>query len=772
MKFSSIRSVTAQFGIFEFVAIAALVTSMRGTYWASLFLLSLLATRAVMPKSTSILYWPVGLAGVLLATYVGSWVQWFRGGGGVDVYFAQTLFFAQIVFFYLLGHIRATKSDDKGPRDELMKTWQQIVVSLPSLSLVVYASSQFVNKPFVMMGAYFGGGDHMNHAGMVYGLTGWTAGSGAKSPLDVYAVPDGIHFLIANLVGLDSLRNALTPITQVIVAAAWFEWLQAAAFVQLAIVVVVGAYRDQWFFRFSIATVAVVLATTVDRLVLQLMWAGFTTSLGMSWLLLIPLAVIRDVRQTLSKAFIATALIGLAYLAWIVYQPYAIPIGLLLVALTTAHLLSRFFKKGFFNKATILPIISVIFFGVAVFAGVTIIGTQNEFVERLSMSGATYEPYFYTVLLWCSLALLASAVLLLQKTSLISRSMVSFEATYVLAVLLMTGTAIGLVMVTSNFGLLDQPYYTQKMLWTLLFLCIPIVVASALSLLTPQLAKWTSKNRNAFMFCSVLVLVLWPITNGKYPGVVSQHTMHSWIGTSLAEPTGLDPLGEVAFSANDPQGTYIANLALQTTSANELDTTLSLSDNPFLVCFYISNRPITTVFTRTGGKHFLTESGCPSNLLYIESGERMDAVNPTYPQMTPGEEMSAISKPVIDEYLSTGFRGTEGFIRWATGLNSKILISSSSDKPSKQIKVGYIMSDAATRPHRITFRINGEAVLEQSFQAEEVGVVNLAIPTSEQDKNVDIEIDCDWREEEIWNNDLLVTPPRCLGVTSLELLTK
>jgi hypothetical protein len=150
----------------------------------------------------------------------------------------------------------------------------------------------------------------------------------------------------------------------------------------------------------------------------------------------------------------------------------------------------------------------------------------------------------------------------------------------------------------------------------------------------------------------------------------------------------------------------------------------------------------------------------------------MEYVKPVYPRLGLTNEATAISIPALDEFLSTGFRGAEGFIRWATGLRSTLRFEVTDAMQTMGAKLGFIMSDAATRPHEITFQVNGKPALTRTFAAEEVGIIDLTFEGFSIQNNVDIQIDCDWREEEIWNNELLETPPRCLGVTSLELLTK
>lgn len=758
-----------QWGQFELLAAIGVGAITAGNFWLTLIATCVLATRAVLPKSNAILYWPIGLACVVVATYFGNWVVWFGHGAGVDVSFAQNLFFLQLLFFYLVGHIRSERVFEDRNASNALKTWQKLLVSTPSTAMVTYATFQLVQKPFGLMGAYFGGGDHMNHAGMIYRLTSWTAGSGVKSPFNIYAVPDGLHFFVANLVGLSSSKSTLTPMAQVILSAAWFEWLQAAAFVQLALVLVVGLHKNQWIFRTLIALSAIIVASTVDLFVLQFMWAGFTTSLGICWILLVPIAVLREPNNLMGKFSGVVGLLVLAYLAWIVYQPYALVFVLPALVMIMNYAAVQIFKREILEYSLVTVAVVSGLFLLFLVTGLFVFGTGNEFVQRLVMSGATYKPYFYTVLLWVLVPIVAWVLLLRRSHEVQIVSQKNLELILFLSIVYLTATAIGLVMNTSSFGLLDQPYYTQKMLWVTLFVSIPIGISGILEVVSPALERLSDQNRIAVMMSAPLVLAMTPITTQKYPVLASEHTLHEWIGRSLAEPTGLDPLGEVAFSQNDPQGTYIANLALQATSQNALDTTLSLSDNPYLVCRYISTRPVSTIFTRTGGKKFLIDSGCPTEPLYVESGTRVEAEQAIYPTLSAAREATVLTTPELDGFLVSGFRGDEGFIRWATGLRSTLRLKPASDRKAVSLDVGFIMSSAATHPHQVTFRVNGTDVLVAQFEAEEVGVAKLPLDGDLAKSNLDIQINCDWKEDELWNQELLVTPPQCLGVTSLKL---
>ena len=761
-----------QWGQFELLAAIGVGAITAGNFWLTLIVLCLLATRAVLPMTNAIIYWPIGLACVVVASYIGSWVVWFGDGAGVDVYFAQNLFFFQLLAFFLVGHIRSEREFENRNDSNSLNTWQKLLVSIPATAMVTYATIQLVQKPFGLMGAYFGGGDHMNHAGMIYRLTTWTAGSGIKSPLNIYAVPDGLHFLIANLVGLASSKSASTPMAQVILSAAWFEWLQAAAFVQLALVLMVGLRKKQWVFRTLVALSAILVASTVDLLVLQFMWAGFTTSLGICWILLVPIAVLREPTQLLSKFSGVLGLLVLAYLAWIVYQPYALVLVLPAIVMIVNCASVQLFNKDILARSFVTVFVLFGIFLISLVAGLLVFGTRNEFVQRLVLSGATYEPYIYTVLLWVLVPVSAWVLLLRRNTEVRIIRRKNLELIYFLSIFYSTAAAIGLVINTSSFGLFDQPYYTQKMLWIILFVSIPIGISGILEVISPAIERLSDQNRIAVMISAPLVLAMTPITTQKYPVLASEHTLHEWIGRSLAKPTGLDPSGEVAFSQNDPQGTYIANLALQSTSKIALDTNLSLSDNPYLVCRYISTKPVSTVFTRSGGKNFLIDSGCPTEPLYIESGTRIEQVPATYPMLPVGHESTVITNPALDDFLDSGFRGDEGFIRWATGLRSVLRLKPASDWKGSSLDVGFIMSSAAARPHQVTFRVNGIDVLEAQFVAKEVGVVRVPLVGDLSKSNLDIEINCDWKEDEIRNQEVLVTPPQCLGVTSLRLSAK
>ena len=201
-----------------FVGVSGIVT---GRGWLSLLALSLLATKAILPHGNSIALWPIGLCTVLGSSYIGYFYLWASDRPGVSYSTARQLFLTQLLIFAVVALFRQNSSGKSGAMPNMQWNWFSVVLVALPVFLVSYATYELIYNPVGLMGGYFAGGDHLNHSGMIYSLTEWTAGSGLRSPFDIYAVPNGLHFLISNVVSISSQSSATPPLAQVFLSAAW-----------------------------------------------------------------------------------------------------------------------------------------------------------------------------------------------------------------------------------------------------------------------------------------------------------------------------------------------------------------------------------------------------------------------------------------------------------------------------------------------------------------------------------------------------------------------
>jgi hypothetical protein len=760
-----------------FVGVSGIVT---GRGWLSLLALSLLATKAILPNGNSIALWPIGLCTVLGLSYIGYFYLWASDRPGVSYSTARQLFLTQLLIFAVVALFRQNSSGKSGAMPNMQWNWFSVVLVALPVFLVSYATYELIYNPVGLMGGYFAGGDHLNHSGMIYGLTEWTAGSGLRSPFDIYAVPNGLHFLISNVVSISSQSSATPPLAQVFLSAAWFEWIQVAAFIQLGLILIIRKRNELWLFRAFVAFAVIIIMMSVDLLVLHLMWSGFSTSLAITWLILVPVVVLTlksDEKDfTLVSYFSLVMMIGMSCITWILYQPYAVPF---LIVATLLLFEKLFFKIKFFKKYEnnfvffIMPLITATSTFLFVLIPYWLYGNENSFMARLSTNGESYRPSFYLVLF---LSLASIWILWSQSEDKrllpewrVRRTLLSMQCGFIaLAVAVVT-----VVVLSGDYGIVNQPYYTQKMLWILLFISIPILVGGLLDVVSPWICSLSKPNRRALILTLPILLFLTPTVMGKYPILASQHSSFTWFAKAIRATTDMDPGQTVAYAPYDPQGTFISNLALSIISKNSLDLNVALSGNQYLACRFIASKSISVVYTTLGGKKYLRDSGCPPELLYYEEDTRTDTYRRSHPRLESGILSALESSPSLSEYLDSGFHGSERWVRWSTGLRSTISFSIDVGQANSNIVFGYLAPDALPRPIMAVFTVNGVATKKLSVEQLSSGEVLIPITKETQESGVvDLQINCDWSDEEIRSLDLVTSPPKCLGIRYLGVANK
>jgi hypothetical protein len=286
-----------------------------------------------------------------------------------------------------------------------------------------------------------------------------------------------------------------------------------------------------------------------------------------------------------------------------------------------------------------------------------------------------------------------------------------------------------------------------------------------ISLVEPQ--------RRALIVALPTLLFLTPIALGKYPVLATQHSSFPWFAKAVRVPTGMDPEATAAFAPNDPQGTFISNLALSIISKNSLDPNIALAGNQYLACRFIGTRPVAVVYTTKGGKDYLRDSGCPPDLLYFEEDIRTDTYRRSHPVLVSGRTSALESTPGLNEYLSSGFYGKERWVRWATGLRSTVSFSVNTLQPKSKIVFGYLTPDVVPRPLTAMFTINGVVTNELLVTSESSGELTISITPQMRDSGIiDLQIDCDWTEDEIWSLDFAPSIPKCIGIRYLGISNK
>jgi hypothetical protein len=462
--------------------------------------------------------------------------------------------------------------------------------------------------------------------------------------------------------------------------------------------------------------------------------------------------------------------------AWILYQPFAIPFFVCASFLVVGTLLTKFKVFKNIEKKLIypaLPLITAVCTYLIVLIPYWASGNENSFMARLSTNGESYRTSFYLVLFVVVLSIWILWLRSEDQSSLpmwgLRRTLLSMQCGIVALVV----GAITVVVLSGNYGIINQPYYTQKMLWILLLTSVPLVVGGVLDAGSTWMISLVEPQRRALIVALPTLLFLTPIALGKYPVLATQHSSFPWFAKAVRVPTGMDPEATAAFAPNDPQGTFISNLALSIISKNSLDPNIALAGNQYLACRFIGTRPVAVVYTTKGGKDYLRDSGCPPDLLYFEEDIRTDTYRRSHPVLVSGRTSALESTPGLNEYLSSGFYGKERWVRWATGLRSTVSFSVNTLQPKSKIVFGYLTPDVVPRPLTAMFTINGVVTNELLVTSESSGELTISITPQMRDSGIiDLQIDCDWTEDEIWSLDFAPSIPKCIGIRYLGISNK
>jgi hypothetical protein len=229
---------------------------------------------------------------------------------------------------------------------------------------------------------------------------------------------------------------------------------------------------------------------------------------------------------------------------------------------------------------------------------------------------------------------------------------------------------IATVMWAGGFGLLDQPYYTQKMLWILFFVSFPVALSVGSTWVEKLEVTWPNDKRLGLLSVLVVVLLLTPLVQGRAPVNATKQPNVKWFaqGMTLDNPEG--EYRAVAFAWMDPLGSHVSNLALRSTSDLVLPIDVALSNNTFLVCRFINDNNASIVYTAQHGRAALVTAGCSPKVMYIEEDRILENENPSYRPLSVGTERFISDNQKGVGHLLHGFLPVENWGVWAGGYQS------------------------------------------------------------------------------------------------------
>jgi hypothetical protein len=768
---SLLRKIRLALTIFFAVIAAWGLTS--GLHWLVLVPLSFLATSALLPNANPVLYWPIGLLGIIVSSFCGYCFLWLTKSGGVDSSFSRVLFAILIVGFLCIAVTRLWRKNYSAVRILTLKPIVTTFMILLPVILIVIVTHRFFDNSTNLISGFISGGDHNAHNEITHNLLAWSGNVNLESPITINTYPQGLHFLIANLIAITGNSESIPRLVQELRMGAWFEWVQLAAFFQLAILIVMKGARGSGIKRSMLLGPIFFVFASMDNFVAHLFWSGFTTSLGITWLFLIPFALPmvfetqRKSSEVFSMQFLWFVFLGIG--AWLMYQPYAVVFAAVGVTTLCVRPLTRILKRPlsrFGITKYVLPSTLVVFLVLAIVLSLYLfLGRDSSAVTSLLLDGATTRPFFYTVCMWALLAVvfLRSETFGDGDNSFASSSVFLGLVTFTFAMML-------IVLRTSDFGLTNQPYYVQKMLWVILFVSIPIVVGSVLTYFE-QFLLTRNDSFLSYYATAVCVLLLTPLVMGRYPTAAFRHGSVDWFAKGISSTFEDVENNKVAFSANDRLGSHLSNLALRSTSNLTLPIGIGLSGNSFLACSFMNKNSASLIYTTGNGKAEMELAGCDNNLQYVVDGKLIPMTKSQYFAILANVEVDLTTLAAALQHMPRGVLPYTKKGNFATGYHSSIVFSYPSKLTSPRLVLNFAGTKVGPVDRTVTVFVNGDAqtTIEASYQR--INSVDLQLPRGEAGSRVEIAIDCSWSDEETQKIDVSGSPPACLKLVSMRLVS-
>jgi hypothetical protein len=744
----------------------------QAIHWLLFIALTCIATTGVMKRTNILLYWPAGLLLVIVLMYGGYWVQWVGTPTGVDHESANLLFRTLIVLLSLLAVVRTIFEREQIVISSVARMFTVVVMVALPVVLITLVSMRWSNDPVRIISGHLSGGDHGAHNEIIHHLLRQSNKVTFASPLQMYTYPQAVHFVIANLIAVTSQTSKLPLLAQEYAMGAWFEWLQFAAFCQMAIVVFMKTARGSGIRRILYLPAILFAFAAMDNFVVHLLWSGFTTSLAITWILMLFVAVSDQFVQWSCSGRVRYSVVTLlvfAYAGWITYQPYA-AIFLALLGLVLLHTVT---DRTTTPKGVVLvietlrrPLVQVsLMAALIVMALIGILGKTSPAVRSLMLDGSTYRPYLYTVLLWAFLAM-ALSWMPLPHSNETNRILSSFQFLHFGFVLGMAST----VVIAGNFDYFNQPYYVQKMLWILLFVSVPVALSFGFTWFEKFQITWNVNMRVGTTFVVLVALFLTPLVQGRLPVKATQKINVVWFAKAMVNHYDDIENRQVAFSWTERLGSHLSNLALHSSSDLVMPVETGISGNAFLACAFMNENKASLVYTTPNGRAEMVASGCDPDITYVESGVVVPHTTIKYFDIAPG----VVERPALGQLgfrlLLRGFLPPEKWGTWAGGYRSAIGFNVPRDlnRPMLKVVLRPFANDEEAR--EVVFRANNEEIGRTTIGFESAQSVNLSMPTALVGQPVELTITCTRTDEEIKKDDPVDGPNSCVGVRSLQLV--
>ena len=765
---------TIRLALTTFYAVVSLWGLTSGSHWLVLVSLSFLATSAILPSAKPVLYWPIGLLGVIVTSFGGYCFLWLTESGGVDSSFSRAMFAVLIVGFFGVAATRLRWAKYATAR---VLTLQPIVTSLmilPSVLLVVIVTYRFFDNPTNLISGFIAGGDHNAHNEITHNLLAWSGNVNLESPITINTYPKGLHFLVANLIAITGNPESIPRFVQELRMGAWFEWVQLAAFCQLAILCVMKGARGSGIKRALLLAPILFVFSSMDNFGAHLFWSGFTTSLGITWLFLIPFALpmVFETRKKVSEAFPMQFLwfLFLGIGAWLMYQPYAVVFAAAGIIALCIKPLARILKSPlsrFGVPSNVLPsTLAVVLILVIVLGLYLFLGRYSPAVTSLLLDGSTTRPFFYTVCMWALLA-----VVILHSKVLTNGDNSSTSASVFLGLISFTFAMMLIVLWTSDFGFTNQPYYVQKMLWVILFVSIPIVIGGVLTYFE-QFLLTRNDSHLSYYATAVCVLLLTPLVMGRYPTAAFKHGSVDWFAKGLMANVQRPGERATAFVRGDNLGSHVSNLALRTSSSVVTPIEFGLLGNPYLMCRFINRESVSLVYSSDNGAAEMFAAGCNSSVRYVIDGTLHTNPPKEYFGLPADIEVSMTTSGFALQHAKRGVLPFSKSGNLATGYNSTIVFSRPANLRIPKLELSFLAVEDGPQDPSVSISMNGKEVAKAQGNIFKETRVGFSLGEGSEGDPLEISINCAWTDDEIRKVDPFGYAPACLELLSIKIASE
>jgi hypothetical protein len=704
-----------------FLVLAVGVVSVnKGFVFGAIVSICVVGSLAILPRKNPLVYWPVGLFASLLTLYGAYSLMYFFGIAGLTIERASAVVGTAMVLLSTIASVRIIGFKRENIIDERHHWSAQILMATVSIGTLAIGIHHFYNDKTGMIAGFLSGGDHGIHVENMLDMLKESASLTYTSPFSLHDYPKGIHFFLANffLIGQKSSTNPV--ITQQHLVPALFEYIQLAAFLQLAMLSGTKIRVKNEIARTLFVLASLCAFASIHKLGNHLFWSGFTTSLALCWILLIPIAVSgRDFRGQQKQFHSVQRMIFwilIAIAVWITYQPYVlIPLACLTVEIFTG-LLAKWNKTSSLHQI----LNKTLFKTTAVVLGVSLVaaapylvqGSESLSVQRLILFGVCWRipsaAVFVAVGAAAAFLLLASWK---KKDIDMSSDVMLLAGVTSLTITIMVIAASA----SSDFTLTDAPYYVQKMYWVLFFVAGAILLKWIPSAIDHAFTSWNQYLSSLMILLLSGFVVAIPFTLGSSPTEASKHISIDWFAEGMfVDVSDIEPFNASVFNTWDNLGAHVGNIAIRRLSPSFLPIDIAQSRNTRWACWYMRERDVNLIYTATGQALALVESGCDQFGTYLENGRRIDKLLLLTRNMVVDKTVSTSSLTKGTRFLSTGFSEPEPWGTWADGFHSSIQMQSRVIADELNAKFSLRRVTSHQQPLRIETFINGTRVLIDS----------------------------------------------------------